>query len=146
PDLETLSTLAEKIAVATKSIPGTISAYPERTLGGLYLDIDINTAEASRYGMTRGDVQDLIQTAIGGMNVTTVVDGQARYPLNIRFPSELREDIPALKELLVTTPRGVQIPLGQVADFKVTPGAPMILRENAQQTARVFVSIDRSQR
>jgi copper/silver efflux system protein len=145
-DPQVLSDLGDRIAEAVRTIPGTVSAYPDRTLGGYYLDIDINPAEASRYGMTKGDVQDIIQTAIGGMNVTTVVDGLARYPLNVRFPSEMRDDIPRLKEMLVSTPRGPQVPLDQVADLKISQGPPMILSENARQNLRVFVSINRGQR
>jgi copper/silver efflux system protein len=145
-DPQKLGDLADRIAEAVRTIPGTVSAYPDRTLGGYYMDINISVAEAARYGMTKGDVQDVIQTAIGGMNVTTVVDGLARYPLNVRFPRELRDDIPHLKELLISTPRGVQIPLGQVADFQINQGPPMITSENAQQNTRVFVSIDHGQR
>ena len=80
PDLATLNELTERIAATVTAIPGTVSAYPERAMGGYYLDIDVNTLEASRYGLTRGDVQDVIQTAIGGMNITTTVEGPARYP------------------------------------------------------------------
>jgi Cu(I)/Ag(I) efflux system membrane protein CusA/SilA len=146
PDLDTLNTLAEQVAAAVTPIDGTVSAYPERALGGHYLDIDVNSAQAGRYGLTRGDVQDVIQTAIGGMNITTTVEGPARYPLNIRFARELRDDIPALKELLVPTPRGPQIPLGELATFAIHPGPPMIRSENAQLTAWVFVDVDLTRR
>jgi Cu(I)/Ag(I) efflux system membrane protein CusA/SilA len=146
PDPAVRNDLIDKIAAAVNTVPGTVSAYAENTEGGLYLDVNIDSEQAARYGMTRGDVQDLIQTAIGGMNVTTVVDGFARYPLNVRFARELREDIPDLQALLVTTPRGTQIPLGQVATFKITPGPSMIWIENGQQMGRVFVDFDQSQR
>jgi Cu(I)/Ag(I) efflux system membrane protein CusA/SilA len=146
PDLDTLNELAGQVSAAVTSIRGTISAYPERALGGLYLDIDVNTAEAGRYGLTRGDVQDVIQTAIGGMNITTTVEGPARYPLNVRFANELRDDVPALKQLLVSTPRGMQIPLGQLASFAIHPGPPMIRSENAQLSAWVYVDVDLNER
>jgi Cu(I)/Ag(I) efflux system membrane protein CusA/SilA len=146
PDLDTLNELAGQVSAAVTSIRGTISAYPERALGGLYLDIDVNTAEAGRYGLTRGDVQDVIQTAIGGMTITTTVEGPARYPLNIRFANELRDDVPALKQLLVSTPRGMQIPLGQLASFVIHAGPPMIRSENAQLSAWVYVDVDLNER
>ena len=146
PDLETLNELASKVAAALTPVSGTVSAYPERTLGGYYLDIDVNAEEAGRYGMTKGDVQDVIQAAIGGMNVTTTVEGPARYPLNVRFASELRDDIPALKRLLVSTPRNGEIPLGQLATFAIHPGPPMIKSENALLAAWVYVDVDLSKR
>jgi copper/silver efflux system protein len=146
PDLDVLSGLAEKVAGTVGPIRGTVSAYPERTMGGYYLDVDIDHDQASRFGLTKGDIQDVIQTAIGGMNVTTVVDGPARYPLNIRYANELRDDVPALKQILVATPKGPQIPLGQLAKFRINPGPPMIRSENAEHTAWIFVDIDTGQR
>jgi Cu(I)/Ag(I) efflux system membrane protein CusA/SilA len=141
PDLATLSSLAEEAAASVRTIEGTISAYPERTFGGYYLDFDIDRSEAARYGLTTGDIQDVIQSAVGGMNVTTTVEGPERYPLNIRYARELRDDIPALRQVLVATPSGAQIPLGQVAKIAINPGPPMIRSENAQRTAWVFVDI-----
>ncbi|HEX7897863.1 MAG TPA: CusA/CzcA family heavy metal efflux RND transporter [Planctomycetota bacterium] len=140
-DLEALSAVAERVAVAVGKIQGTLSAYPERTMGGLYLDIEVKRDEAARYGLTVGDVQDVVTTAIGGMNVTTTVEGLERYPVNVRYARELREDIPALKSTLVTTPAGAQIPIGQLAELAIRPGPPMIRSENAQRTAWVFVDI-----
>ncbi len=147
PDLGVLSDLAEHAASAVRTIDGTVSAYAERTFGGYYLDIDIDREAAARYGLTVGDVQDVIQSAIGGMNVTTTVEGLERYPLNIRYLRDYRDDIPALEQVLVTgamaAPNGqrAQIPLGQVARIKLTPGPPMIRSENAQRAAWVFVDI-----
>ena len=141
PDLQTLSDLAERVASAVRTVPGTLSAYPDRTFGGYYLDFDINRDEASRYGLTTGDVQDVIQSAIGGMNVTTTVEGPERYPLNVRYARELRDNIPDLEQVLVSTPNGANIPLKQVATIKINPGPPMIRSENAQRTAWVFVDI-----
>jgi Cu(I)/Ag(I) efflux system membrane protein CusA/SilA len=141
PDLDVLSDLAEKCAVAIRSVPGTVSAYPERTTGGIYLDIDVRRADAARYGLTVGDVQDVVISAMGGMNVTTTVEGLERYPVNVRYARELRDNVPALEQTLVATPTGAQIPMGQVADFVISPGAPMIRSENAQRTAWVFVDM-----
>ena len=141
PDLNVLSGLAEQAAATVRTINGTISAYPERTFGGYYLDFDINRAEAARYGLTTGDVQDVIQSAVGGMNITTTVEGPERYPLNVRYARELRDDIPALEQVLVAAPTGAQIPLGQLAKISINSGPPMIRSENAQRTAWVFVDI-----
>ncbi len=140
-DLETLSRLAEQAAVAVRQVPGTLSVYSERTVGGYYLDIDVRRLEAARYGLTVGDVQDVIQTAIGGMNVTTTVEGLKRFPLNVRYARELRDDPDKMKSILVTTPKGVQIPLGQLADIRINPGPPMIRSENAQRTAWIYVDV-----
>ena len=147
PDLKVLSDLAERTANAVRTVRGTISVYPERTFGGYYLDFDIDRMEAARYGLTVGDVQDVIQTAIGGMNVTTTVEGLERYPLNVRYLRDFRDDIPALEQVLVASPMQgpqgthVQIPLGQLAKIQVNKGAPMIRSENAQRSAWIFVDI-----
>ncbi len=141
PDLEVLADLAERTATAMRTIPGTLSAYPERTFGGYYLDFDVDREAAARYGLTVGDVQDVIQTAVGGMNVTTTVEGLERYPLNVRYARELRDDLQALREVLVAAPTGAQIPLAQLAAIRINAGPPMIRSENAQRTAWIFVDI-----
>ena len=147
PDLAVLGDLAEQAATAVRTINGTTSAYPERSFGGLYLDVDVDRDAAARYGLTTGDVQDVIRSAIGGMNVTTTVEGLQRYPLNVRYARELRDDIPSLEHVLVSTPTGAQVPLGELLQNKdgkrirVSPGPPMIRSENAQRTAWVFVDI-----
>ncbi len=141
PDLEVLSDLAERCAVAVRNVQGTISAYPERTTGGYYLDITPRRDDAARYGLTVGDVQDVVMTAMGGINVTTTVEGLERYNVNVRYARELRDNIPELKQTLVATPTGAQIPIDQVADMRISPGPPMIRSENAQRTAWVFVDI-----
>jgi Cu(I)/Ag(I) efflux system membrane protein CusA/SilA len=143
PDLHVLSDLADRTAAALQGLEGTLSAYPDRTFGGYYLDIDVDRQAAARHGLTVGDVQDVITMAVGGMNITTTVQGLERYPLNVRFARELRDDLPALMELLVAvkSPPGAHVPLGQLAEMTITPGAPMIKSENAQRTAWVFVDI-----
>ena len=141
PDLAVLGELSEKIANSVRTIDGTISAYPERTFGGYYLDFDIDRITAARYGLTTGDIQDVVETAIGGMNVTWTVEGLERYPLNVRYARELRDDLPALRAVLVPTPSGAQVPLGQLARLEIRPGPPMIKSENAQPTAWVYVDI-----
>jgi Cu(I)/Ag(I) efflux system membrane protein CusA/SilA len=145
-DLNELATLAERAATAVSSIDGTLSAYPERAFGGYYVDFDVDREAAARYGLTSGDIQDVIQSAVGGMNVTTTVEGLERYPLNVRYARELRDDLPALRRVLVAAPSGAQIPLGSLATIGITPGPPMIRSENGQRTAWVFVDIDTSKR
>jgi copper/silver efflux system protein len=148
PDLKTLGALAEQAAAAVRAVPGTVSAYAEQTVGGYYLDIDVDREAAARYGLSTGDVQDVIQSAIGGMNITTTVEGIERYPLNVRYARDFREDIPALKNVLVSSPMtgpgGVklQVPLGQIAKIGIKPGPSMIRSENAVLTAWVFVDMD----
>jgi Cu(I)/Ag(I) efflux system membrane protein CusA/SilA len=141
PDLEVLGRLAAEAASTLRTIDGTLSAYPERTLGGYYLDFDIDREKAARYGLTTGDVQDTIQSALGGMNVTTTVEGLERYPVNVRYARELRDDVPSLENVLVATPSGAQIPLAQLAAIRIDPGPPMIRSENAQRTAWIYVDI-----
>jgi len=141
PDLDVLSQLAERTANVIRTVPGTLSAYSERTTGGLYLDFDVDRPEAARYGLTVGDVQDVIRTAIGGMSVTTTVEGLERYPVNVRYARELKDNLPALRRTMLATPTGAQIPLEQVATLTIRPGPPMIRSENAQRTAWIFVDI-----
>ena len=141
PDLQVLSDLAEQASTIALTVPGTTSAYPERSFGGYYLDIDINRDAAARYGLTTGDVQDVISTAIGGMKISTAVEGLERYPINLRYARDLRDDPSSIKQVLVPTPGGAQIPLGQLADIKINPGPPMIKSENARRTAWVFVDV-----
>jgi len=141
PDLQVLSDLAEKASTIMLTVPGTTSAYPERSFGGYYLDIDVNRKQAARYGLTVGDVQDVISTALGGMKTTTAVEGLERYPVNIRYARDLRDDPSSIKQVLVATATGAQIPLGQMATVKIEPGPPMIKSENSRRTAWVFVDI-----
>jgi Cu(I)/Ag(I) efflux system membrane protein CusA/SilA len=141
PDLEELARLAQRAADIVRDVPGTMSAYPERSTGGRYLDIDIDRARAARYGLTTGDVQDVIETAIGGMVVSTTVEGLERYGIQVRYPRELRDDLPALAEVRVDVMDGKTITLGQVAKFELRPGPPMIRSENAQRTSWVFVDV-----
>ena len=145
PDLETLADLAERIAHAVKTAestgPYTVSAFSEKSVGGNYLDITIDRDEIARYALSVADVQDVIMSALGGMNVTQTVEGLERYPVNLRYPHELRDNLPALKQTLVATPLGAQVPLGQLAAFAIHKGPPMVKSENARLTSWVFVDI-----
>ncbi len=141
PDLEVLSGLGAQIEAEMKKVPGTLSAYSERVTGGNYLDFEIKRDFIARYGLTIGDVQDVIMTAIGGMNVTYTVEGLERYPVNLRYNRELRDDIDQLKRVLVPTPSGANIPLAQLADLKIHKGPAGIKSENSRRTAWIYVDI-----
>ncbi len=145
PDLRTLARIAEEIANAVKRSEGTAayttSAFPEKSVGGNYLDVRIRRGEIARYGLTVDDVQNVIMSATGGMNVTWTVEGLERYPVNVRYPHELRDSLPALRRTLVGTPSGAQVPLGQLATLEIHKGAPMVKSENARLTSWVFVDI-----
>ena len=145
PDLGTLAGLAEDVAQAVKTAEGTgqytVSAFPEKSVGGNYLDIRIDRDEIARYGLLLADVQDVIMSAMGGMNVSSTVEGLERYPINIRYPHELRDNLPALRQTLVATPTGSQVPLGQLAAFEIHKGPPMVKSENARLTSWVYVDI-----
>ena len=140
-DLEVLQELGKKIEQVIRDVPGTLSVYAERVVGGNYLDFEIDRDQIARYGLTVGDVQDVIQSAIGGMNITTTVEGLERYPVNLRYGRELRDNIPAVKRVLVPTPRGEQVPMGQLADIKIRKGPPGIKSENARLNAWIYIDI-----
>ena len=140
-DLAVLSDLAQQVAVELQELPGTLSAFPEKTLGGNYLDFEIDRVEAARYGMTVGDVQDIIMSAVGGVDVTYTVEGLARYPVNVRYARELRDEVSDLRRVLIPTPSGAQIPISQVADIRIRKGPSGIKSENARPTAWVYVDL-----
>jgi len=141
PDLAVLNHLGQEVEALLKTIPETTSAYAQRTTGGYYLDFDIKRQEAARYGLTVGDVQDVIRTALGGMNLTYSVESLERYPVNLRYFQNFRENLPALRRVLIPTPTGAQIPMAQVADLRIHQGPPMIFSENARNVALVYVDI-----
>jgi len=144
PDLKVLQQVGESIERAVKKLPETTSAFSDRAAGGYYLDIKIERDEAARYGLTVGDIEDVIQSAIGGMNVTQTVEGLERYPVNLRYPRDYRSDPDALKRVLIPTPTGAQIPLVAVADISIQRGPPVIKSENARPNAWVYVDISSS--
>jgi Cu(I)/Ag(I) efflux system membrane protein CusA/SilA len=140
-DLQVLSNLGARVEAVIREVPGTLSAYSERVTGGNFLDYRIKREEAARYGLTVGDIQDIIMTAVGGMNVTQTVEGLARYPVNIRYGSELRDTPEKLRRILVPTPTGTQVPITQVADIRIVKGPPSIKSENARKNAWIYVDI-----
>jgi Cu(I)/Ag(I) efflux system membrane protein CusA/SilA len=141
PDLTELQKIGKQVEAVVKPLRGTLSAYAERVMGGNYLDFDISREAAARYGLTVGDVEDVIQSAIGGMNVSYTVEGLERYPINVRYPRELRDNVQQLADTLVTTPTGAQVPLSQVAAIRIHQGPPAIKTENARPNAWVYVDL-----
>ena len=142
PDLGVIQQIGKDIEKILKSIPGTASAYAERVAGGRYITVDIMRDQASRYGLNIDDVQDIVRTAIGGMNVTETVEGRERYPVNLRYPRGYRDSLEKLKELPVVTPTGQQIPLSAVANLTIENGPPMIKSENARLNGWIYVDIE----
>lgn len=141
PDLNVLEKVAGEIERALVPLPDTLSAFADKAAGGYYMDFNILRDEASRYGLTVGDIQDVIQTAIGGMNITETVEGLERYPVNLRYPRELRDNIEQLKRVLIPTPTGSQILLSMVTEFSLNRGPPSIKSENARLNAWIYVDI-----
>jgi Cu(I)/Ag(I) efflux system membrane protein CusA/SilA len=144
PDLNVLQQISKDIERAMKTMPDTLSAFGDRAVGGYFLDIDIRRREIARYGLTISDVQDVIMSAIGGMQVTETVEGLERYPVSLRYPRELRDDPERLGRVLIPTPTGAQIPLAQLADIRLTRGAPSIKSENAKPNAWIYVDLKTS--
>jgi Cu(I)/Ag(I) efflux system membrane protein CusA/SilA len=142
PDLTVIQQIGKDIEAVLKDVPGTASAFSERVAGGRYVTVDILRDKASRYGLNIDDVQDIVRTAIGGMNITETVEGLERYPVNLRYPRGARDSVEKLKELAVVTPAGHQIPLSAVADIRVEDGPPMIKSENARLNGWIFVDIE----
>ena len=131
------------IEKALADVPGTRSAFADRSTGGFYIDVVVKREEAARHGLTVGDINDVVETAIGGMNVSQTVEGRERYWINLRYPRELRDDPERLGDILVATPMGAQIPLSQVAEIDTVTGPPMIRSEDGRLVGFVFVDTDR---
>ncbi len=142
PDLEVLQDIGKQIEATLRAVPGTLSVYAERVVGGNYLDIDIDRTKIARHGLTIGDVQDVIQTAIGGMNISQTVEGLERYPINLRYSRELRDDISSLRRVFVPTSSGARIPLEQLVTFSFAKGPSAIKTENARPNALVSIELE----
>ena len=140
-DLAEIQRIGVELERLLRPIPGTRSVFAERVTGGHFVDITLRRDQLARYGLTTAQVQDVIATAIGGENVTTTVEGRARYPVNVRYPRELREDLGRLQRVLVPVPGGPQIPLGELADLRLIDGPAMIRDENGFMAGYVFVDI-----
>ncbi len=144
PDLDTLQRVAKELEGLMKTLPETVSAYGDRAVGGYFIDIAVDRAKAARYGLTVGDVEAVIMSAIGGMKVTETIEGLERYPVNVRYPRDFRDSPEALGRVLVPTPSGAQVPLSMLADIRLARGAPVIKSENARPNAWVYVDINTS--
>lgn len=144
PDLNVLQKISGDIEQIMKSIPETLSAFGDRAVGGYYIDFNIDRIETARYGLNVGDVQDVIQSAIGGMNITETVEGLERYPVNLRYPRDARDSIESLKRVLVPTPAGNQVPISLLAEIDYKRGPPVIKSENSRPNAWIYVDISTS--
>jgi Cu(I)/Ag(I) efflux system membrane protein CusA/SilA len=141
PNLRGIEKIAIQIERALQDVPGTRSAYADRVTGGYFLDIDVNRREAARYGLTVGHVQDVIETAIGGMPVSQTVEGRERYSILLRYARQFREDPAVLGRVLVPTMMGMPVPLAQVATITYRTGPPMIQEEDGQLLGLVSVDV-----
>ena len=141
PDLTTLEQIGKEVEAVVRSVPGTLSAFAERAVGGNYLDFDINRKEAARYGLTVGDVENVIETAMGGMSITNTVEGLERYTVNLRYSRELRDNLESLNRVLVPTTTGEQVPIGQLATITPRKGPMVIRSEDTRPNAWVYVDI-----
>jgi Cu(I)/Ag(I) efflux system membrane protein CusA/SilA len=141
PDLATIQNLGVQIEKALTDLPDTRSVFAERTTGGYFLDFTTRREVAARYGLTVGDVNDVIETAIGGDTIATTVEGRERYPIAVRYARDYREDLDTLKRVLVPTPTGAQVPIGELADLSYRTGPPDIREENGQLVGFVFVDV-----
>ncbi|MCB4366950.1 efflux RND transporter permease subunit [Hydrogenophaga taeniospiralis] len=140
-DLATIDRLTGQIEAAVKTVPGVSSALAERLTGGRYIDVDIRRDDAARYGLNIADVQDVIAGAVGGMEIGQTVEGLQRYPINLRYPRELRDSLAALRALPIVSPSGQRLVLSDVARIAVADGPPMLRSENARLAGFVYVDI-----
>jgi Cu(I)/Ag(I) efflux system membrane protein CusA/SilA len=141
PDLGEIQDLGVQIEKALTDLPDTRSVFAERTTGGYFLDFTVNRRAAARYGLTVGDVNDVIETAIGGNTIATTVEGRERYPISVRYARDYRDDLDSLKRVLVSAPTGAQVPIGEIADLSYHTGPPSIRDENGQLVGFVFVDV-----
>ncbi len=141
PNLDTIEKIGLQLEKVLQPIAGTRSAFFERVTGGYYLDFQVRREEAARYGLSIGDIQDVIESAIGGATVTTTVEGRERYPVNVRYSRDFRSDIPSLNRVLISTPDGAQIPITQLADITFRTGPSMIKNEEGFPAGFVYVDV-----
>ncbi|MBK7543018.1 MAG: efflux RND transporter permease subunit [Candidatus Competibacteraceae bacterium] len=140
-DPAVIQQVGERLEQVIRAIPGATSVYSERVAGGRYVDIAIDRLAAARLGLNVSDVQEVINTAVGGMDITETVEGLERYPVNLRYPQAVRDSLERLKALPIVTPTGAAAPLAQVAEVKITDGPPMLQSENARLTGITYVDI-----
>ncbi|EGV30935.1 heavy metal efflux pump, CzcA family [Thiorhodococcus drewsii AZ1] len=141
PELDEIERIGEEIERALREIPGTASAFSERVAGGRYIEIQPDRVAAARVGLNISDINAVVAAAVGGVNITQTVEGLERYPVNLRFPREERDDPHKLRELPIVTPTGAQVPLGQIARVEIVDGPPMLKSENGRLNGWTFVDI-----
>ncbi|MEC9020359.1 MAG: CusA/CzcA family heavy metal efflux RND transporter, partial [Pseudomonadota bacterium] len=141
-DLKQIQSIGQQLETILADVPGTASVYSERVAGGRYIKVDINRAQAARYGLNIADVQQVVATAIGGQNITQTIEGLERYPVNLRYPQDYRDSPERLAELPIVTANGQRIALADVADIYVEDGPPAIKSENARPNGWTFVDIE----
>jgi Cu(I)/Ag(I) efflux system membrane protein CusA/SilA len=141
PDLNVLAKLGEQVEALLHNVPGTASVYAERVTGGNFLDVKIRRDLAARYGINIDDIEEVIASAVGGMNVSHTVEGLERYPINVRYPREERESVEAIRSVLVHSPMGHYVPLGELADLKFVKGPPVVKSEGSRPTAWIYVDV-----
>jgi Cu(I)/Ag(I) efflux system membrane protein CusA/SilA len=141
PDLAQLERIAAEIETVVRQVPGTSSVFAERTMGGNYIEFNINRDEIARYGLALGDVQEVLEVALGGMPLTTTVEGLERYSINLRYDRDFRENLEALKEIIIPTPSGAQIPLGQIATLNLVRAPMGVKSEGAVPNAWIYVDV-----
>ena len=141
-DLQVIEQVGEDIAAVLRELPGTASVHVERVASGRYVEVDVDRRRAARHGLNIADVQEIVRTAVGGVNVTRTVEGLERYPVNLRYPQRVRDSVERLRLLPVITPGGARIALADVAEVRVTEGPPMIKSENGRPTGWLFVDLD----
>ncbi len=142
-DLDVIEHTAIAIEKAVSQIPGTRSAFAERSTGGFYVDVRVRRGEAARHGLRVRDINEVVLTSVGGMAISKTVEGRERYPISVRYAREFRDDPNLLGQILIRTATGAQIPLSQVADIEFVTGPPMIRSEDGKLVGFVFVDTDR---
>ncbi|MCP4596732.1 efflux RND transporter permease subunit [Neptuniibacter sp.] len=142
PDLAVIQDIGQQLEKVLADVEGTASVYSERVAGGRYIKVDILREKAARYGLNIADVQTVVTSAIGGMNVSQTVEGLERYPINVRYPQEYRNSVEKLRLLPLVTPMGMKIALADVADIRIEDGPPGIKSENARPNGWTFVDIE----
>ncbi len=142
PDLTVIEEIGKQIEQVLNDVPGTVSVYAERVAGGRYVTVDIKRREAARFALNIADIQEVVKTALGGMRVAMTVEGLERYPINVRYPRDVRDSLEKLRNLPVVTPAGARIPLSEVADIRIDSGPGMIKTENARLNGWIYIDIE----
>ena len=141
-DLTEIEQIGKQIEKVLEDVPGTVSVYSERVAGGRYVTVDIKRREAARFALNIADIHEVVRTALGGMRVAMTVEGLERYPINVRYPRDVRDSLEKLRNLPVVTPAGARIPLAEVADIRIDSGPGMIKTENARLNGWIYIDIE----